>query len=111
VYIREAHPVDGWRSRSNDEAGIMIRQPRTRNAREKVAKRCGEALDISFPVAVDEPDDRAERAYAAFPDRLYLIDRQGRIAYKSGRGPFGYDPRGLEQALLFLLLDEKVRAF
>lgn len=103
--------MDGWRSRANDEAGILIRQPRTREAREKVAVRCGEALDISFPVVVDELDDQAERAYAAFPDRLYLIDRQGRIAFKSGRGPFGYDPRGLEQALILLLLDEKVRAF
>jgi hypothetical protein len=35
----------------------------------------------------------------------YLVDRQGKIAYKSGRGPFGFKPAELEQALLLLLRD------
>ena len=43
------------------------------------------------------------------PDRLYVVDSRGRIAYKGGRGPFGYKPSELEQALLMLLLDERQR--
>ena len=41
------------------------------------------------------------------PDRLYLIDREGRVAYKSGRGPFGFEPGELGQAIDLLLLDEE----
>jgi type I thyroxine 5'-deiodinase len=30
---------------------------------------------------------------------LYLIDRDGRVAYKSRPGPFGFKPADLEAAL------------
>jgi hypothetical protein len=40
------------------------------------------------------------------PDRLYVIDRNGRAAYKSGRGPRGFKPQEMQQALMLLLLDE-----
>jgi hypothetical protein len=57
---------------------------------------------------VDTIDDRVNRDYSGFPDRLYLIDREGKVAYKGGRGPFGYKPRELEQTLLMLLIDEEL---
>jgi hypothetical protein len=43
------------------------------------------------------------------PSRLYLIDREGRIAFKSGRGPWGFRPAELEQALVLLLAEEESR--
>ena len=33
------------------------------------------------------------------PDRLYLIGVDGRVAYKSKPGPFGFKPDALEAAL------------
>ena len=60
-----------------------------------------------MPLVVDEMDDRVGHAYSGMPDRLYLIDREGRIAYKSGRGPFGFKPDELEQSILMLLLEEE----
>jgi hypothetical protein len=107
VYVREAHPTDGWRAPSNDEAGISIRQPRQESERVGVAQRCCEALKISMPLLVDEMDDRVGHAYSGMPDRLYLIDRQGRVAYKGGRGPFGFKVGELEQSLVMLLLDQE----
>jgi type I thyroxine 5'-deiodinase len=44
-------------------------------------------------------EDRTERAYTAWPDRMYVIDTQGRVAYKSDPGPFGFSTREMEQAL------------
>ena len=41
------------------------------------------------------------------PARLYVIDRNGRVAYQSGRGPFGFKTGEMEQALLMTLLDQK----
>ena len=108
IYIREAHPADGWKMSGNDRVGVTIEQPKTLEARNLVASKCCEALHLSMPLLVDTIDDQVNRAYSGFPDRLYLIDRQGKVAYKGGRGPFGYKPRQLEQSLLLMLLEEKL---
>lgn len=107
VYVREAHPTDGWRMESNDKAGVAIAQPKTNQERVRAADLCCTALEMKIPIVIDSIDNATERAYSAFPDRLYLIDRGGRVAYKGGRGPFGYSPRELEQAMLLLLADER----
>lgn len=105
VYIREAHPADGWKMEFNDQMGVTIDQPKTQEARNLVASRCCQALNLSMPLLVDTISDQVNRAYSGFPDRLYLIDGDGRVVYKGGRGPYGYKPRELEQTLLMLLLD------
>ena len=106
MYIREAHPSDGWSMESNDRVGIKIEQPNSAESRTKVASQCCAALDMAVPLLVDGIDNKVGDAYSSFPDRLYLIDRDGHVAYKGGRGPFGYKPRELEQTLVMMLLDE-----
>src|SRR5262249_2646133 len=91
---------------SNDKAGVIIKQPRSTKDREEVAKTCCTALEMSMPLLVDEIDDRVGHAYSGMPDRLYIIDRAGKVAYKSGRGPFGFIAGHMEQSLAMLLLDE-----
>jgi hypothetical protein len=105
VYVREAHPTDGWRSASNDKVGISVAQPTTVDDRIKVAGSCGARLEITMPLLVDALDDRVGHAYSGMPDRLYIIDTVGRVAYKAGRGPFGFKPAEMEQSLIMLLLD------
>ncbi len=109
VYIREAHPSDGWTMESNERVGIKIAQPKSQEERTQVAGHCCAALDLAMPLLVDTIDNEVDRAYSAFPDRLYLIDRDGRVAYKGGRGPFGYKPRDLEQVLVLLLMEQEAR--
>ena len=48
---------------------------------------------------MDGLDDGVGLAYGAWPDRLYVIDRDGRVAYKSRAGPFGFQAEGLQKAL------------
>lgn len=91
---------------ANDSVGVTVEQPKTQEARNLVASHCCKALDLAMPLLVDTIDDSVNRAYSGFPDRLYLIDREGKVAYKGGRGPYGYKPRELEQNLLMLLLDD-----
>src|SRR5688572_13230112 len=95
---------------SNDRFKITFRQPRDAAERQGVAAKCGTALDISMPLLLDEMDDRVGHAYSGMPDRLYLIDREGRVAYKGGRGPFGFKAGELEQAIVMNLLDVESRA-
>lgn len=106
VYVREAHPTDGWRMPSNDRAGIAFAQPRERTERVEAAQKCCGSLEITAPLLVDEMDDRVGKAYSGMPDRLYLIDREGKVAYKGGRGPFGFKPGEMEQSLVMLLLED-----
>lgn len=106
VYVREAHPTDGWREPFNDKVGISFAQPRDRAERVNVAKKCCSSLEMTMPLVVDEIDDRVGHAYSGMPDRLYIIDRDGRVAYKGGRGPFGFKPGEMEQSLVMLLLDQ-----
>jgi peroxiredoxin len=107
VYVREAHPTDGWRMGSNDAEGISVAQPKDYTGRVTLAERCYLKLKMNMPLLVDEMDDRVGHAYSGMPSRLYVIDRDGKIAYKSGRGPFGFKPDEMEQSLAMLLLDQK----
>ena len=107
VYVREAHPTDGWRTAANDRARISVAQPQTESDRREVAGACSARLAISMPLLVDTLDDRVGHAYSGMPNRLYLVDADGRVAYKSGRGPFGFNPGELEQSLVLHLLDQE----
>lgn len=106
VYIKEAHPSDGWKSKGNERVGISIKQANQFDERVKAAEQCCGALELTIPMVVDGIDNRVAEAYSGFPDRLYVIDRQGTIAFKSGRGPFGFIPAEMEQELILLLMDE-----
>jgi Ca2+-binding EF-hand superfamily protein len=107
VYVREAHPTDGWRTSDNDRPGVVDRvastQPRTYDERAEVARTCGRLLELSFPMLVDTIDDKAGNLYSGMPGRLYVIDREGKVAFKSGRGPYLFKPAELEQSLILLL--------
>ena len=99
VYIREAHPSDGWQMRNNLEQHIVFASPKTTAERSEIAGLCVAKLGIKFPTLVDDINNAAERAYTGWPDRLYVIDRDGRIAFKSAPGPFGFEPSGVATTL------------
>jgi len=98
IYIREAHPTDGWYIGDHD-----IRDPRTIEERRRVAGECEIAMQHGIRTYVDEMDDSVMQAYAAWPDRLYLVGLDGRVAYAGGRGPFGFKPAELKAAIDSLL--------
>jgi type I thyroxine 5'-deiodinase len=86
--------------RSNVREGVVFRNPRTDGERFQVAESCVRNLGIHFPALIDGVDNTVERLYTGWPDRLFLIDRDGRVVYKSAPGPFGFEPSNLEAALL-----------
>jgi len=103
VYIQEAHPIDAWQDDDNLKDDVLVKSTTTEEERAEIAGNCLARLSIELPALVDDPDNRVERAYTAWPDRLYVIDRDGRIAYKSAAGPFGFKPAAVEEALKRLM--------
>jgi alkyl hydroperoxide reductase subunit AhpC len=110
VYVREAHPTDGWKMESNTKAGVAVKQPTTLDERKVVAGQFCERLKATMPFVVDEIHDPVGNAYSAMPGRFYVIDRDGKVAYKSGRGPFGFRYGEMEQALVMALLEHQAAA-
>jgi type I thyroxine 5'-deiodinase len=84
---------------SNVRDKVLISSPRDEQERASVAGTCVRKLGIKFPAVVDGFDNLAETAYTGWPDRIYLIQPHGRIAYKSKPGPFGFHPEELGVAL------------
>jgi Iodothyronine deiodinase len=99
VYIREAHPEDGWVITSNRENGIAFNDPTSNDERMEAAASCAIRLKIRIPVVVDDIDDKIASAYGALPDRLYLIGRGGKVAYQGEPGPWGFVPKKLAGAI------------
>ena len=60
-------------------------------------------LAIKMTALVDGIDNRIERAYTGWPDRLYVVGTDGRVRHKSGPGPFGFSTGNLEQSIQQML--------
>jgi hypothetical protein len=109
IYIREAHPVDGWwlggglqgkvLSVYEPRAATDVYDPKTIEERRDVAGRCATALEYGIPTLVDDIGDSVNRSYAALPTRLYLIGIEGQVLYAAGKGPFGFKPHELKTAI------------
>lgn len=99
VYIKEAHPTDGSQSPPNVDEDILYADPTTLDERAEVAAACMLRYNFSFPMVLDEMTNAVEEAYVAMPERLYVLDRAGRVTWKCGLGPHYFDPDGFEKAI------------
>lgn len=99
VYIREAHPEDGWILADNRRDGIELADPVSLDERAAAADACAQRLETRIPILLDDVDDDAASAYGGWPDRLYLIARDGSVAFQGEVGPFGFKPAELAHAI------------
>jgi hypothetical protein len=99
VYIHEAHASDEWQMPDNEKEGVVFVQPTTLSQRRDVARQACQRMDLSIPCVVDEVDNRVDSAYAAWPERMFVIDLAGRIAYVGQQGPWGFKPGEVEHWL------------
>ena len=82
---------------------MLLDSPQTAEERTGDAELCVVKLAIKLPSLVDGIDNRVERAYTGWPDRLYIIGTDGRVRFKSAPGPYGFSTTDLEQSLKQLL--------
>jgi hypothetical protein len=85
--VREAHPGE--------------RLPAHRSYEEKVraAELFGREEDVEIPIIVDEVNGRIHKDYGKLPNPTYLIDKSGRVAFRS----LWTRPAVIEEALKELL--------
>jgi hypothetical protein len=107
VYIAEAHASDMWQMQSNVRDGVIFANPTTDGEREQIANSCVRKLHIEFPALLDSVENVVEKLYTGWPDRLYLIGKDGGVQYKSDAGPFGFSPEKLEAAIRSLPTQER----
>jgi hypothetical protein len=110
IYIREAHPIDGWWLGRRLTKKLILKifgtkvsmehyDPKTIEERRAVAGECQTALQYGVRTFVDEMDDRVNDTYAAWPTRLYLIGLDGKIVYAGGLGPYDFKPAKFKIAM------------
>jgi Iodothyronine deiodinase len=96
VYIQEAHPEGELLFGRGGMPGVH--PPTTLDERATMADACSIA-EFQLQFLLDDLQDSTADAYDAEPDRLYLIDAEGRVAYKGGHGPQGFQPDELRAAI------------
>ena len=94
VYTREAHAADSDRPNNKD-----VEQPVSTEERRGVAVQFLKDMKLDMPAVLDNIDDQTSKDYASLPDRMYLVSKEGKIAYAGARGPRGFKPDELEKAI------------
>lgn len=91
VYINEAHAADSsWPARYAKEKNIT--------KHDNYGERCQSAelllndKNLTIPFVIDEMNNHVNEAYSAWPDRVFLVRTDGRLAVAGTRGPFGFVP-------------------
>jgi Iodothyronine deiodinase len=103
VYIAEAHTTDGWQLQSNLDEDVLIASHATLEDRFAAAREGVARLGLTMPVLVDDMHDAVSEAFAAWPERIFVVSANGRIAFAGGPGPFEFDPEAAAAAVAALV--------
>lgn len=71
IYVREPHPGEHYGPHKDFEQKL------------KAARDCRELDGIQTPILVDDLDGTVHRCYGSMPNMIYIVDKNGRIAYKA----------------------------
>ena len=103
MYIAEAHPTDEWQVGSNETEGVLLEQHTSFEERKAAAVAMEESLGLKVPQLIDGMDDAASEAFAAWPERIFIVGTDGNMAYCGGPGPFEFYPDEARTALTELV--------
>jgi hypothetical protein len=87
------------KSNLKDKDDVCYAQPKNLQQRLAIANDFTKRFKYPLPFGIDDMSNAAEGAYSAWPERLYVIDESGRIAYRGGMGPFNYKPAEVREWL------------
>jgi hypothetical protein len=87
------------KSNLKDKDDVCYAQPKTLEQRLFIANDFIKRFKFNLPFGIDDMSNAADLAYSAWPERLYVVDESGRIAYRGGMGPFHYNPAEVREWL------------
>jgi len=91
VYISEAHASDdSWPVGYAKEMGI--KEHTNFGERCAVAEKLVKDKKLTIPCLIDNMDNKAADAYQGWPDRVFLVRKDRRLAVAAARGPWGFKP-------------------
>ena len=99
MYVAEAHAADEWQLPANLEDDAVLTQQTTLEERRAQAVETAARLALGLPLFLDEMDNRASIAFAAWPERLVLVGPDRRIVYPGSPGPWGFSPEEAKEHL------------
>jgi hypothetical protein len=94
IYVREPHPGENYGAHESWEQKL------------KFAQDCRERDGIQTKLLVDDLDGTVHIAYGSMPNMVYIIDKNGRIAYKA----MWTDHREIASVLANLVLADQLEA-
>ena len=104
VYIQEAHPQDGWQVDSNLRDDVIYNTPTTIEERADLAQTCVLRLEMAMPTLLDDMNDTVDTLYNGLPERLYVLDADHTVYWKTVAGSPGFDPEAWREAIARLLV-------
>ena len=76
IYIREAHPIGGREVPNNQ---FQVNAPTTLSQRCELAEDFDDRIQMQMPIVVDTIDDTVADVYAPWPNRMVVLDGNGKI--------------------------------
>ena len=100
VYMKEAHPTDGWSIGVNNMDGTARADAKSIEERTAAARKLLELnpANSEAQVLLDSMDNTLATAYEAMSSRLYVIHKQ-KVVYQGKVGPYELSPNSLQSFL------------
>jgi tetratricopeptide (TPR) repeat protein len=99
VYVQEAHSDAEWQSTINEREKVALAPAKNYEQKDQYAITCSRKLPVKYPAVVDGLERAVEKAYGAWPSAVYVINPNGRIAFRSRLGEQEFSAPAMESAL------------
>ena len=99
VVSSEAGTQDGWQVDSNLRDGVVFNAPTTVEERADLAQTCVLRLNMAMPMLLDDMSDTVDGLYNGLPERLYVLDAEHKVYWKTVAGSPGFDPEAWRAAI------------
>ena len=82
---------------------VRVQQPKKFEERLDVALQCARAIELKVPLLIDGVDNAAAHAFGGTLGRVYVLDRNARVVYRSGPLVLDFNTEELEKRLAGIL--------